>query len=116
MSTNKNTDTDLYRNNAVTNTKILIRAGTCSIKGWIVNNPNAAESFLQIHDAATTGDVTLGTTVPVLPIKVGANGSVVITEHDYQIPFSLGMVIAATTTEGGSSAPVTPVSVLILYK
>lgn len=106
----------LYRNDVLDNTKTLVRTGASAIKFFMVNNPNAAqEIFLQVHDAAATGDVTLGTTVPTLPIKVPAAGFVVLgTERNpLPVPFLNGIVIAATTAEKNAVAPGTPVSVLL---
>lgn len=108
---------DRYRNNALTNTKILVQAGARAIAGWIVNNPNATEAFVQMFNKAATGDVTLGTTVCDIPIKVGANSSVVIKADTVPLDqFELGLVIAATTTEGGSAAPVSALSIVLWYK
>lgn len=117
MSENINTETDKYRNNAVSNTKILVRSGPLSIKGIVVNNADASVAFLQLHDAAATDDVTLGTTVPTLGVKIAASSSKeIIFDDSNKLPLSLGLVIAATTTEVGSTATTTPLSVLILYK
>lgn len=116
MSANKFRDYTRYRNHAVTNTKILIRAGSCTLRGLVINNPNASEAFLQMFDAVQTADVTLGTTVCDEPIKIPASGSITLWGNDIKTFFDLGLVIAATTTEGGSTAPGTALSVVLRYQ
>ncbi len=115
MSSTTNQETR-YRNVALTNGKLLVRSGPTDIYGWVVNNPNASEVFVQVFDAASTGDVALGTTICDLPIKVGPSAAVVFKEKDPQFSFSLGCAIAATTTEGGSTAPGTAVSIVLCRK
>ena len=115
MSSNKFRDFSRYRNNALTNTKILVRSGPATLSGFTVNNPNGSEIFIQMFDAAATGDVTLGSTVCDEPIKVAANGSVAVFQKGPISFFDLGLVIAATTTEGGSTAPASAVSVTLRY-
>lgn len=116
MSANKFRDYTRYRNNAVTNTLILVRSGQGTITGLIVNNPNASEAFLQIFDAASTGAVTLGTTVCDEPIKIPASGSITLWGTEVKTYFDNGLVIAATTTEGGSTAPASALSVVLRYQ
>jgi len=106
-----------YRNAALTNTSILVRSGPCEIFGWTVNNPNTSEIFVQLHDARALLDITLGTTICDLPLKVPAQSTVMIVpnENTYWF-FTKGLVVAATTTENGASAPGLPVSVVIGYR
>lgn len=107
-----------YRNLSLTNTLIGVKEGASRIYGWIVNNENASEVFVQFHDAATTGDVTLGSDTPDLAVKVANDGTdkMMPSSKDAYVDFDNGLVIAATTEEANSTAPATAVSVTIFYK
>lgn len=105
-----------YRNAALSNTPILVRSGPTDVYGYTINNPNAAEEFFLMFDAADVSDITLGTTVPSEPIKLPISGAIVETPHEQPIAsFSRGLVIAATTTEDGNTAPGSAISVTVRY-
>lgn len=105
-----------YRNASLTNALTLVRTGQCNIYGWIINNPNASEAFVQVFDAAAVVDVTLGVTTCTLPLKVGAGSAVVLRDGlSTGITFSNGIVIAATTTEAGAVAPATALSMVLFH-
>lgn len=91
-----------------------IKTSQAKLYGWVVHNPNGAVSWLQVFDRPST-QVMLGTTPPALTVKVGADGSVV-QEQVNPVNMSAGLSIAATTTETGSTAPTTGLSVSVLYK
>lgn len=116
MSAIQTKDYLAYRNNAVTNTKILVKAGPTDIRGVTVYNPGASAAFLQTFDKAATGDVTLGTTVPDEVFLIPASGQIVIEPKEKpHHSYSLGLVIAATSTAGGAAAPASNQDVLIKY-
>jgi hypothetical protein len=117
MSTNNLSQWTTYRNNALSNTKVLVRSGSTFVFGYTINNPNTAECFVQCFDAAAITDVNLGTTICDEPIKVGGLGGIM--ENAERMPllqFTKGLVIVATTTESGSTAPSSPISVSIRYQ
>lgn len=85
---------------------------TLSVAFVNISNPNATLGYLQFFDSATTGAVTVGTTVPTFWIAV--QGSVASGGGGVQsIPlplnctwvFTKGIVVAWTTTPTGSTAP-----------
>lgn len=79
-------------------------------------NTNGSTAFVQIFDAASDGDVTLGTTVPVMSFAVPASGG-------YDIPpsriplrrFQNGIVVAATTAATGDTEVTTGLLANIFY-
>lgn len=84
--------------------------------GYNCYNPNAAQAWVQIFDAATSGAVTLGTTPPNRTIPLAPS-----TTTGQQVPsppYSVlnGMQVAATTTQNGSTAPSAPVSCEFYYR
>ena len=92
-------------NALITNTAVLVVAGAHSLmQGGDIHNKGAADCYLQIFDAATAGAVTLGTTVPLRHFWSPANGAWTIETSVEGIKFANGIVIAATTTETGSTA------------
>lgn len=101
---------------ALTNTKTLIKNGAGTFGGYYtVYNPNASVAYVQIFDAASTGAVTLGTTVADGRITVPA-ASAANMEVTNGVHMANGIVIACTTTATGSTAPGTGLDGTILYK
>lgn len=70
-----------------------------------VQNPNAADAFIQLFDAAAA-DVTVGTTTPKLSLFVPANGAMDKYWND-PIDFNTAITYACTTTAIGSTDPTT---------
>jgi hypothetical protein len=104
---------------ACTNTAQAVKASPGLFGGYVpVNNPNTADSWLQIYDVAA-GSVTVGTTNPKLTIRIpgiAANsvaGNVVIPEG---VTFGTAIAIACTSTAGGNGAPSVAVETNILFK
>lgn len=67
-----------------------------------VINPNAADAYLQLFDAAT-GSVTVGTTTPRQSYLVPANGAF---EVKLGLHFNTAITYACTTTATGNGDPV----------
>ncbi len=110
MSASPNSSFVIQRQAALTNTPVLLRAGLTDLWGWNIINKNAAIEFVQLFNAATAGAVTLGTTVPnyVIQLTTGVDVATVLNlNQDMRISFPLGLVVACTTTETGSTAPAT---------
>ncbi|HKT72604.1 MAG TPA: hypothetical protein VJQ47_06910 [Steroidobacteraceae bacterium] len=103
-------------NTALTNTVVSVKASAAGeMGGYIVYNPNASVAYIQVFDVATAGGVTLGTTRPDMVIPVpptsGAN-----LEFANGVSFANGIQIAATTTDSGSTALGTGLTVTMVYK
>lgn len=105
-----------YRNSALSNTKILVRAGGTSTFGWNINNPDTADVYVNMFNAATTAAVTLGATAPVLSVKVPNAGSVYISPDKETHYFPLGLVITSQPAEISIAAPGTATSITLYFK
>lgn len=82
-----------------------------------LHNLDAADAYLQVFDAVSNASVTLGVTVPNFSIHVGSSATAQAdkTEPDLEYGFNLGLVVAVTTTDGGSSSPATGLTVDLTY-
>lgn len=78
----------------------------------VVNLDNAV-CWVQLFDVADNTQVTLGTTPPTYSIHLAALAEKDIVHLDWG--FANGIVIATTTTDGGSSSPATGASVTISF-
>lgn len=99
-----------YFKSDLTNTKTLVRAGSLRLTTMEVQNINTSDIFVQMFNAAAVADVTLGTTAPTqsycIPASDGVNRSLSVKDWgDRGLHFNKGLVIVATTTVGGSTAP-----------
>jgi len=103
-----------YSNTALAATKAVVKASPATLFGWEIHNPAAAITYIQIFNKLTAA-VTVGTTVPDLVLSVPATG-VISGTLPVGIDFSVGLVIAATTTAGGLTAPATAAVVALFYK
>ena len=74
--------------------------------GCVMQNTAAAITYIQFHDKATLGAVTLGSTVPTFVFGIAASGSLAIF-FETPIKFVNGLQVFSTTTQGGSSAAIT---------
>jgi hypothetical protein len=81
----------------------LIKGSTGNLYGMYFLNNTAVASWIQFFNAATTGAVTLGTTVPVWAAPIPANGILNISPGYFaQFNFSAGIVYAATSLLQGT--------------
>ena len=85
-----------------------------------VVNSNTADAYLQLFDAAT-GDVTVGTTTPVLTLLIpggdGTNsGALDRAFNEAPINFETAITYACTTTPTGSGDPTTGLTVNATYR
>ena len=99
----------------------LVKGSTSLLGGWNVMNLNSVPAFLEFFDAATTGAVTLGTTVPIFELPLMANstaaqGITANLEIADGVQFLNGIVIACTTASGGNTTSVTGLAGSIQYK
>ena len=100
-----------WRKNDLSNSAVEAVSYPCQLTGYLINNPNSAEVFVQFFDSSS---VTVGTTTPVLSVKVGSSGTV--QTNDIKQFFTNSIKVAATTTEEGNTAPTSAVSVTLWYK
>ena len=108
----------LVTDGALSNTVRDVSSDVTKFGGWQVNNPNAADTFIQLFDKPAS-QVVLGTTIPFYVIKIEDTTLGPALDH---FEFSNGIEVtgslscAATTTETGNAAPTTAVPTYILYK
>ncbi len=110
-----------YFNAALSNSTVLVRAAPsggnvrlCSINAS--NNDNASSgSYIQVFDSATAGAITPGVTAPLLSFAIPAGG---VLDKDLVTPvaFFHGIVILATTTSNGGTAPGSAIPISITYE
>ncbi len=109
----KNTDFSMFRNAALSNTAVAVKAAAGTLAGCHIYNPNSSESFVQFYNVAQ-GSVTVGTTTPDYTLFIPAFGAV--DGGILPIAFSTAITVAATTTIGGGTAPSTALLVNLQYK
>lgn len=85
------------------------------LRGWSVNKTTAVDSFLQIYDSLAA-NVTVGTTPPLLSIRIPGGGTVFLCNDAARIPLRSGCSIALTTDEENGSAPVAACTVRLFYE
>lgn len=81
--------------------KTLIHVGSANISFQIFNN-DAAKRYVQMFNAASTDDVTLGTTTPQNVMVLPASGGNTW-DSTWRSYFEKGCVIAVTTTRTGAT-------------
>lgn len=93
------------------------RTSGCYLDYLHVINPNTAQAFIQLFDAAAAG-VTVGTTTPTLSFLVPAGDGVQsgAFERSFYRPihFTTALTYACTTTATGSGDPTTGLTVNIV--
>ena len=94
--------TDSYFDGSLDNTLTAVKSGATYLYTLEIDNADSAKRYLQLFDAAATGDGTLGTTTPSYVIGLA---SAAMKSVSFCIPmkFELGLVYAMTTTDTGSS-------------
>jgi hypothetical protein len=98
---------------AVSNTKVAVDGTRCRFSVIDIGNNNAAVSFLQVFNLAS-GDVTVGTTTPLMTIEIPANSGKVIAPGCLVDLGGSGFTIAGTTGRANSTAPSTALDVNIM--
>jgi hypothetical protein len=93
-----------------------VAAGQLTISYINATNPNTTLAYVQFFDAATAGAVTVGTTAPAFFVGVPAFGGGVDTPQLVPYQFRKGIVVAATTTPTGSTAPGSAIPLQIYTK
>lgn len=104
-----------HRDVDIDNTAQALKVARGHLYRAFVQNPNAADAWLQLYDAAA-GDVTVGTTTPKLSLVVPASGAIDVDFADDPIRFSTAITYAATTTAAGGTDPTTGLVGNLLYR
>lgn len=109
-----------YTNATLTSTAVLVSARTSPSTPFLLlynlSNPNSVTIYVQFFDSKTSAAVTVGTTAPLFWIAIPANSGVTDNALPFNIPFANGIVIAATTTPTGNTAPSSTIPVTLFYK
>lgn len=99
---------------ALTNSAQAIKASAGQLYGWLIYNPNDEVSFVNVYNA-TSGSVTVGTTVPLFhfPVPAGAAANL---SGAHGIAFGTAISASATKTAGSNTAPDTALEAVFFYK
>ncbi len=95
---------DTFRNAALSNTAVAVKAAAGCLYGYHIHNPSAATVYIQFYDVAQ-GSVTVGTTTPKMTFGIPAGASLDAPGVVPGISFGTAITVAATTTAAGSTAP-----------
>lgn len=82
--------------------------------GYIIYNPNATVSYIQVFNVAS-GSITLGTTPPTYVITIPATSTANV-EFTVGIQHSTAINVYATTTATGNTAPGTGLTCTFLFR
>ena len=93
----------------------LISSSGALLTGIVAYNSNDEISFVQIFDADSTGDVTLGTTSPLFSIPVPGGGAAEV-QFTTPVIFSTGIVLGQTTTALGGTGPTSDLVVTTTHR
>jgi hypothetical protein len=103
-------------NALLTNSAVSVVSGQHNLQTIILYNPNASVEYIQLFDALAA-NVTVGTTVPKMVVPIPASSTIDLPiENSAQITFFTGIVVAATTTATGASAPGTGITANIIFQ
>lgn len=95
----------IVRANSLGATATLLQGGRCNLTGLLAINTTVADAYVQVFNAAAAADVTVGTTVPDWVIFSPPGD--VSEENSIPAPgmiFTLGIVVASTTTPTNATA------------
>lgn len=79
-------------------------------------NSSGATAYIQVFDAASTGAVTLGTTVPILQYVCATAASITDNMVAAGLHFASGIVVASTTAQTGNIGSSSGVDITIYYR
>lgn len=85
---------------------VLVFQGRGNLYGFLVEDNSGDDIFVQVFDAASIGDVTVGTTVPVFTFRVKADQAFGkdVNDSPYKF-FANGCVVAVTTLRNNTVSP-----------
>ena len=98
----------------IDNTAQACKTASGRLYGYHIQNPNAADAWLQLYDVAAAG-VTVGTTTPKVSLVVPASGAI---EAFSVVPveFETAITYSATTTAAGGTDPTTGLVGTLFYR
>lgn len=112
------TGLDTFRNAALSNTDVAVKASAGRVHGYNFFNPGTALAYVHFYDLATA-DVTVGTTTPKLSIALPSSATAQVGVDTGlggpPITFATAITVAASTTPGGGTAPGTAIVANIFY-
>jgi len=87
-------------------TPVLVFQGRGNLYGFLVEDNSGDDIFVQVFDAASVGDVTVGTTAPVFTFRVKADQAFGkdVNDSPYRF-FANGCVVAVTTLRSNAVSP-----------
>jgi len=104
-----------FRNSAVTSA-VTVQSTTTDVYGYYLYNPNASMCSLDFFNA-TSANVTLGTTVPILSFPVPATSAVhFFVTRTSVAHFQTALSVAAVTAAGGGTTCSTGMVVNLDYQ
>jgi hypothetical protein len=110
----------VYKDKAVRNTVVCIKASPMELTGWRISNPNSTVAVLKFFDAAATTDVTLGTTEAVKEFQIPSQGEIHVghLRGSSLFYFAYGCCMAATTSleTSATGSPILSLDVEIYYQ
>lgn len=97
---------------ALTNSGQSVKSSSGTVFGWHLDNtPNSATTYFQFYNVTSP---TVGTTTPFMTIGI-PGGAAANVAWPQGITFSVAIVVAATTTATGGSAPSNNCTATIMY-
>lgn len=99
-------------NTALTTTVVTVKGSAGQLGGYMIYNPNASAAYVQVFDVS--GAVTLGTTRPDMVIAIPATSAANL-DSAAGVAFANAIKIAAATTDSGSSALGSGLTVTLWY-
>ena len=108
---------ETLRDTSIDNSAQACKSARGHLYGYHIQNPNAADAWFQLYDAATTA-VTVSATTPKLSLVVPASGAIEqFLTDDNAIRFSTAITYAATKTSAASaSGPTTALVGNLFYR
>lgn len=91
---------------------VVVFGGQASVYGYQVYNPNASACYLDFFTAAPT----LGTTVPVMTVAVGATSAQNAPPAGLMLSSATGVWVAGVTATGGGTGCGTGMPTTIFYR
>lgn len=97
--------------NSLGATAVLLVGHAATLVDFHGINTTGSAAYVQMFNAATAAGVTVGTTIPDRVLTLAASGSATDSIGGDGIDFSLGIVVASTTTATGSTGATTHVRI-----
>jgi hypothetical protein len=103
-----------YANAALSNSPVLAERGSAVLSGVDISNVSNATIYVQFFDANSISGISVGTTPPLFWLAVPVNAVLDGPSSAVGVGFQNGVVVAATTTPTGSTAPSANIPVVVI--